>query len=142
MCCARSTPGAMAAKYWTCSCGTRNERIKQRCPNCARKRPKRRVPAHARTLRDDSYQSYGEVSEAIHGVTDESCCVCGRPRHELMHHHRDHDHVTGLPRGIVCFQCNGLMPRLLTLDRARLIVGYLERCEAFYGAPVASQEAS
>lgn len=134
----------MPPKFWTCPCGTRNERVKQRCANadCRRKRPKRRVARHAVTLRDDSYESYRQVSAAIHGVTDESCCVCGRPRHELMHHHRDHDHVTGQPRGIVCFQCNGLMPRLLTLDRARLVVAYLERCEAFYGAPVALGDAS
>lgn len=100
--------------------------------DCRRARPKRRVAKHARTLRDDNYAVYVQVARDIHGVTDESCCVCTRLRHESMRHHRDHDHVTGLPRGVVCFQCNGLMPRLLTLQRARDIVSYLERVEAFY----------
>lgn len=128
----------MPRSYWSCPCGQRNERIKQKCA-CGRKRPKRRVPKHARTLRDDSYAVYARVAAEAHGVTDESCCVCGRLRHESMHHHRDHDHVTGMPRGIVCFQCNKLMPRLLTVERARLIVAYLERVEAHYAAqPVAS----
>ena len=95
-------------------------------------RPKRRVPVHARTLRDNTYEHYVQVSREIHGVEDESCTVCGRPRHEAMRHHRDHDHGTGQPRGVVCFQCNSLMPRLLTLDRSRLITAYLERVEAHY----------
>ncbi len=125
-------------RYWTCpKCGYRNPRTAQKCRGgrpramppfvCDGRRPKRRVPVHARTLRDDSYAVYATVAAEVHGVTDESCCVCGRPRHEAMRHHRDHDHVTGQPRGIVCFQCNSLMPRLLTLERARLIVAYLER---------------
>lgn len=121
-------------RYWSCSCGERWPRSKQKC-TCGRARPKKRVPAHARSIQGDTYHRlYMPAAEQIHGVTDESCCVCGRPRHESMHHHRDHDHVTGNPRGIVCFQCNALMPRLLTLARARLVVAYLERCEAFYEA--------
>jgi hypothetical protein len=122
----------MTAKTWLCPCGTRNERVKQKCTGegCNRRRPKRRVPRHAKTLRDDSYAVYVQVAQDVHGVTDESCCVCGRPRHESMKHHRDHDHVNGQPRGIVCFQCNQLMPRLLTLERARLVVAYLERVHA------------
>lgn len=31
------------------------------------------------------------------------CAVCGRPDPE----HVDHDHVTGIVRGILCFNCNG-----------------------------------
>jgi len=122
-------------RYWSCpACGMRNDRIKQKCANltCRRSRPKPRVPAHAKTLRDDGYAVYVEVNRQIHGVTDESCAVCGRPKHESMRHHREHDHVTGKPRGLVCFQCNALMPRLLTLERARLIVAYLERVAAYY----------
>ncbi len=118
------------ASFWSCTCGERWPRTKQKCV-CGKRRPKRRVAKHARTLRDDSYDVYTRMAADAHGVTDESCCVCGRERHESMRHHRDHDHVSGLPRGIVCFQCNALMPRLLTLPRARLIVAYLERAEAF-----------
>lgn len=127
----------MAVRYWTCpGCGTRNERVKQKCTGsgCQRRRPKRRVPAHARTLRDQSWEHYNEINAAIHDVTDGSCAVCGRPEHEAMHHHRDHDHVTGEARGLACYQCNNLMPRLLTLERAREIVAYLERVRAYYSA--------
>ena len=68
----------------------------------------------------------------VHGGEPDSCRVCGRPKHESMNHHRDHDHVSGKPRGVVCFQCNSLMPRLLTLDRARAICAYLERVDNHY----------
>lgn len=127
-------PQTMPAKYWSCrKCAGRWPRtaVKCRTEGCTGRRPKRRVPVHARTLRDDTYERYAEVSREAHGVTDESCCVCGRPRHESMHHHRDHDHVHGTPRGIVCFQCNKLMPRLLTLERAREVTAYLERAEVW-----------
>jgi hypothetical protein len=90
------------------------------------------VAKHARTLRDLTWADYNDVNAAVHGIEDGSCAVCGRPEHESMHHHREHDHVTGLPRGLVCFQCNELMPRLLTVERARLVVAYLERVEAYY----------
>lgn len=130
----------MPSRYWSCPrCHSRNERIKQRCPTpgCTGKRPKPRVPKHARTLRDDSYEVYKQAAADIHGVADESCCVCGKPRSQERRHDRDHDHVTGLPRGLACAGnsgCNALMPRQLTLERARMIVGYLERVDSFYAA--------
>ncbi len=119
-------------RYWSCTCGTRNERIKQKCERCRRARPKRRVPAHAHTLRDDDYARYLEVAALIHGVTDEACCVCLKPRAQERRHDRDHDHATGHPRGLACVYCNKHMPRGLTLDLARLVVAYLERVEAYY----------
>lgn len=126
------------ASYWTCRCGYRNVRTASRtCAGCGKaSKPKRRVPAHARALRDVPYERYVELAGEIHGVTDESCCVCGKPRSQERHHDRDHDHVTGLPRGLACAGnqgCNALMPRWLTLPRARAIVAYLERVEAYYG---------
>jgi hypothetical protein len=87
-------------------------------------------------LRDDSYATYALYNSAIHGICDGSCAVCSRPEHESMHHHREHDHVTGNPRGLVCFQCNRLMPRQLDLARARLVVAYLERVDAYYAGRV------
>ena len=109
--------------------------MKQKCANpaCNRSRPKPRVPKHARTLQDHDYAHYEAFSMEVHGGEPDSCRVCGRPRHESMNHHRDHDHVSGEPRGVVCFQCNSLMPRLLTLDRARLIYEYLLRCAVHRG---------
>ncbi len=123
-------------KTWLCRCGQRNERIKQLCPGCGQRRPKKRVPKHARTLRDDPYRVYERVNAELHagafnGEWTADCCgVCGKPPSSERHMDRDHDHLTGLPRGLACpgnSGCNALMPRQLTLDRARLIVAYLER---------------
>ncbi len=120
------------AKTWLCRCGQRNERIKQLCPGCGQRRPKRRVPKHARTLRDDSYAVYERVNREIHGADPDCCGVCGKPPSTARHMDRDHDHITGKPRGLACpgnQGCNALMPRQLDLARARLIVAYLERVE-------------
>lgn len=131
-------------RYWLCpKCGYRNARTSQRCiffvgdgDRCQGRRPKRRVPAHARTLRDDPYTVYRDVNERLHGHafgpewTPDCCGVCGKPPSTARHMDRDHDHATGLPRGLACpgnTGCNALMPRQLTLERARLIVAYLER---------------
>jgi Recombination endonuclease VII len=144
-------------RYWSCPCGTRNERIKQRC-QCGRRRPKARVAKHAHTLRDDGYAVYVEVNTLIHGVTYESCGVCGKPRAQERRHDRDHDHRTGKPRGLACpgnQGCNVLMLPWVTAatadgiyqakyeaaepDAARwlLIAAYLERVEAHYAKAAA-----
>jgi hypothetical protein len=128
-------------RLWLCPCGTRNERIKQKCsnPDCRRSRPKRRVAPHARTLRDDSYATYEAVNAELHGAafggewTPNCCGVCGKQPSTARHMDRDHDHRTGRPRGLACpgnNRCNSLMPPQMTLEMARLIVAYLERVAA------------
>jgi hypothetical protein len=130
-------------RYWTCpKCAGRWERslVKCRTEGCTGRRPKRRVPVHARTLRDDPYAVYSETNAAIHGRahggewSPDDCGVCGKRPTTARHMDRDHDHLTGLPRGLACpgnQGCNALMPSQLTLERARLIVAYLERVEAY-----------
>jgi hypothetical protein len=133
----------VSPRYWTCprGCGGRWERslVKCRTAGCAGRRPKKRVPVHARTLRDEPYTVYEQVNTEIHGPsfggewTPDCCGVCGKPPSTARHMDRDHDHTTGLPRGLACpgnQGCNALMPKRLTLERARLIVAYLERVEA------------
>lgn len=125
----------MPRRYWSCrKCAHRNERTSSRtCQGCGeRTKPKLRVPAHAVTLRDDPYTTYCEVNASIHGVTDEACGVCGKPRTLERRHDRDHDHSTGKPRGLACVHCNKHMPRGLTLELAEKIVAYLRRVEAYY----------
>lgn len=128
-------------------CSYRNTRTggRRKCQGCGASLPKRRVPVHARTLRDDSYAVYEAVNASLHASghsgewTPDCCGVCGKPPSTARHMDRDHDHVTGKPRGLACpgnSGCNALMPRQLDLARARLIVAYLERVEAFYAERV------
>ena len=132
--------------FWTCrKCAFRNKRTASRkCQGCGEAtKPKRRVPKHAETLRDDSYERYAQLNFQMHfGLTDvpvsdgptmwESCGVCGRPKTENRRHDRDHDHRTGKARGLACVRCNRELLRNATLEEARAVVAYLERVEAFY----------
>lgn len=133
----------MPRKYVTCpKCGMRNDREggRRKCANlaCRAVLPKRRVPQHATTLRDHDFDHYRQINMEIHG-RDRECGVCGREPHDLRNMDRDHGHDRtessyGKPRGLACpgdWGCNKLMSRL-TLARARQIVAYLERVEAFY----------
>lgn len=127
----------MARRFWSCrKCGYRNERSASRkCQGCGEQtKPKARVPKHAETLRDHSYDHYARLSLTLHGGELEACGVCGRPKGENRKHDRDHDHRTGNPRGLACFYCNRELLRNADLEQARKVVAYLERVEMFYAA--------
>jgi hypothetical protein len=144
----------MAKKYTLCKCGTRNDRIggRSKCVSCAK--PLRKLPQqrHKLILRD-GYAPFERAAREIHGVTDESCCVCGKPRPQEGRWDRDHDHVTGVARGLACSGnqgCNVLMAKWVSAataagiaqakflagepdaDRWSMIARYLSRCEVFY----------
>jgi len=124
----------MARSKWTCpKCRALNQRTSSRkCLTCGGlTKPKRKVPAHAVALRDLSHAHFAQVNEAIHGQGT-NCGVCGAPAKDDRNMQREHDHVTGLPRGLACWRCNRLMPKQFDLARARAIVAYLERVETFY----------
>jgi hypothetical protein len=64
-----------------------------------------------------------EVSELIAGQGG-VCAICGRPDPE----HVDHDHATGVIRGILCFNCNGGLGQFGDDPlRLRAAIEYLER---------------
>lgn len=136
----RPLVGMSVKRYWLCpGCGTRNERTKQKCvgEGCRRSRPKPRLPKHAEAIRGDNYETvYVPLAAVVHGVTDESCNLCGRPR-GVGRHHRDHGHNKdelsfGKPRGILCFQCNNRLPREATEEWLHKAYLYLRRVRKFY----------
>lgn len=124
-------------RYWTCKCGYRNEHrtSSRKCQGCGEQtKPKRRVPAHAKVLRDTPFERWAALSVEIHGGELYACGVCGRPIGENRRPDRDHDHRTGQARGLACVRCNRELLRHSSLEEARAVVAYLERVEAFYGA--------
>ena len=123
----------MAVRYWSCrKCGHRNVRGPLICRDCGeRTRPKAHVPKHAIVMRDNGYQHFRDVNEAIHGAGD-NCGVCLAVPKDSRNMQREHDHTTGLARGLACWRCNRLMPKQFDLAHARLIVAYLERVEQWY----------
>jgi hypothetical protein len=56
----------------------------------------------------------------------ERCNICGRPPVNARLH-RDHDHRTGQPRGLLCHRCNRFLPNWMTTDWLRKALTYLER---------------
>lgn len=119
------------------------------CGESLRKRPQQRH----KLILAKGYEPFVTAAVEIHGVTDESCCVCGKPRSQDRRHDRDHDHITGAARGLACpgdNGCNILMAKWVTAATARgiadakltageqdagrwlLIAAYLERVERFY----------
>lgn len=92
-------------------------------------------------LRAYNHANYVEFNELVHGAGDR-CGVCGKPPTDARNLDRDHGHNPdensyAKPRGLACpgnQGCNALMPRQLTLERARAIVAYLVRVEQHYSA--------
>jgi hypothetical protein len=129
----RNERTSVAKRYWLCpSCKTRNERTKRKCvgEGCKRSRPAPRKPKHAVAL-DRSYEHYIEVAELLHGIDDESCCVCRTPRSQHRRHDRDHDHKTGLPRGLLCVRHNQMLDSRTSPAELRALAEYLERAAAY-----------
>ena len=141
-------------KSWTCPvCHRKNEaRTSSRtCAfGCGATKPPPRV---TKAKPAEGYAVFDRVNADIHGVADGSCGVCGKPPGEHRKNDRDHDHRTGLPRGLACpgnSGCNVLMAKWVTAATARgiakakrlagepdaerweLIAAYLERVEAHY----------
>lgn len=93
----------MTARSWKCrGCLTVNPPRKRLCGACKLARPKRRRPAHLQAL-DMPY----EVFVAANGGVD-ACGICGA-QGKTRRLHRDHDHRTGRPRGVLCFRDNRLL---------------------------------
>src|SRR5512146_2046022 len=102
----------MASRGWTCRrvrCGHLNPPAKRKCENCQAPKPKKRVPAHRRALRDYSYEDYLAWNFSVHGLK-ERCAICLRPP-KTRRLDRDHDHATGAMRGLLCSRCNQRLER-------------------------------
>lgn len=116
---------------WTCRrrndgslCLTNNPNVKQKCVKCGAPRPKRRKPAHMVALAIP-YETYVELNAGDH------CSICLRRRTEDdRKFDRDHDHRTGMPRGLLCHKCNRALQVWVTPEWLRAAADYLERSAA------------
>jgi hypothetical protein len=123
------------ARFWTCQrvrkgekCGRKNSMRNTYCTKCKLPRGKHvgRRAAHMRVLQDHSYEW---CVENLNGGKHE-CAICGATG-KTRRLHRDHEHVDGvkIPRGILCFPCNSMLPKRATVEWARGLVVYLEKHE-------------
>lgn len=116
----------MPRGFWTCQrvtagerCAAANPNRKRKCVRCGKPRPARQRPEHLRAL-ELPYESF----VALNG--GEWCGICGAEQ-GARRLHRDHDHRTGRPRGLLCFRCNSALRPYMTLEWLRGAVEYVER---------------
>lgn len=119
------------AKHWTCRtkfggtpCLHVNSSRKRNCGLCGRPRPARRRPAHLKAL-DVSYEQYAVINGG------EECGICGtvaKPGGRRLH--RDHDHRTGEPRGLLCFRCNAALRPYMTTEWLLAASAYVIKADA------------
>lgn len=105
------------------ACLTVNENRFRKCQACGKPLPKRRRPAHLAALKQP-YEVYVALNDG-----SENCAVCGRPPGSRRNH-RDHDHRTGEPRGILCFRHNSMIDPRATAEEFEGLAAYLRRHEA------------
>lgn len=78
--------------------------------------------AYLRRTYNITEEDYERLQAAQGGV----CAVCHKPPRSRRLH-VDHDHSSGLVRGLLCFQCNALLIRRGTSpERFRTAAKYLE----------------
>lgn len=119
----------MTPRTWKCQrqtagvkCSTVNPARTQVCRVCAKRKPRRKRPAHMRAL-DLPYEAY----IAVNG---NGCCgICAKPPKPGKRLHRDHDHRTAKPRGLLCFRCNTVLRPYMDLQWLEAAVAYLRRTE-------------
>lgn len=119
----------MSVRTWTCQrvskgrkCGAQNTSRRKVCGYCGKPRPARKRPAHMDALK----QSY-EAFLALNGDIGERCAICLKPPALRRRLDRDHDHLTGRPRGLLCHRCNRALPAWMTPAWLRLAADYLDR---------------
>jgi hypothetical protein len=57
----------------------------------------------------------------------EFCGICGKRPKPGKRLHRDHDHRTGKPRGLLCFRCNTALRPYMTFEWLRKALAYIKR---------------
>lgn len=99
---------------WTCpKCKSRWTNGKLRC-TCGRKAPKRRPNVLRDLPREWWVERYGD-----------RCMICGAEA-KARALHRDHEHGTNTPRGILCWPCNRKLPEGVDADWLRKAAAYLD----------------
>jgi hypothetical protein len=58
------------------------------------------------------------------------CGICGRAPTVRRRLDRDHDHRTGVPRGLLCARCNRALPAWVTAAWLRAAATYLDNGDA------------
>lgn len=117
----------MTARGWTCRrvtnhvpCQHHNPPRTRKCQACGKPRPARKRSAHFDALKLD-YAEYIELNGGEH------CGICGTGPTVNRRLDRDHDHRSGIPRGLLCHFCNRLLAPRITVEWLERAIAYLRR---------------
>lgn len=118
------------ARTWKCrfkSCGAVNPSTKRKCAKCGRLKLKKKVPAHRKVLFELTYEDFIKINGGEFCWIHRAMGLPDPPRSTRLH--RDHDHRTGAPRGLLCYTCNRLLGPRHTADFIEAAAKYLRRAE-------------
>ena len=71
-----------------------------------------------------------QTYEAMLSLQGGVCRLCGRSS-KKQHLHVDHDHKTGMIRGLLCFPCNRALGHLEKIGLKKICEYLVEGCETF-----------
>lgn len=99
----------------------------EECRQTGRKRSKRPM-THIMSRYGITYEEYQQMILQ----QSEKCVICKVTFAERGMHrvHVDHDHVTGLVRGLLCRGCNMVLHRFVTIETLQAAITYLEAAVA------------
>lgn len=106
-------------------------------PRCATHHRVRKRAASEGAWEKRILETYGVTAEEyyeIHEAQGGRCYICQRANGSVRRLAIDHDHVTGLVRGLLCKPCNRNV-----LGHARDDIEYFERAIAYLQSPPAQQ---
>jgi len=117
-----------AKKTWKCrrkSCATINPSTRRKCIGCGKLKPPKRIPAHKKVLVDLSYEDFIKINGGEFCWIHKAMGLPDPPRTRRLH--RDHDHKTGKPRGLLCHTCNRHLKNWVTQEWLLAAAKYLDR---------------
>ncbi len=96
-----------------------------RCRECKATGEEARQRRRERTSREHramiTYKISLEEWQALYNAQNKACAICGTPR-DMLALHIDHNHQTGMVRGLLCHSCNVLIglarEKIIILERA------------------------
>ena len=98
---------------------------KRKCHACGKLKPAKRVPAHRAVLKQLTYDDFVALNGGEFCWIHHDMGLPDPPRTKRLQ--RDHDHLTGKARGLLCYKCNRQLPPWMTPEWLESAARYLRQ---------------